>query len=158
MWIYCNLFVTASGVKSLFHCEEEKQEEHALRRTQGFCERRVDTPSDLYWYMYDQEIEARRARRLTMTLPAFATFFVSMEDRVLRIMRNAIPDQDTHEECVEGVVRFMDSFEKRYEECITRYTDLQAHERTYAWMCLIYTMNDVRRLIALTNHLDALQI
>ena len=132
------MFSTATGVKIMLHTEKKKDEAHALRRIQHF---KVpdSAPQNMYWELYDMEIQARLTRGLGMSLPHFATFFTRMEDRVLQLMGDAIAHDDAKDELSTGLADFVDTFEDRYKQCLIRYTDLSIDEHSYAWMCLIYS-------------------
>lgn len=91
--------------------------------------------------MYDQEIHLRREHKMHMHLPAFAAFFIHMEKRYVELIKNTIEnydDIDVKNKLARGLTQFVDSFEDRYQQCISRYTDLFKDEHTYAWLCLIY--------------------
>lgn len=147
---------TTGGVKIMLHTDKKHEEAHALRRIQHF---KVpdSSPENVYWELYDMEIQARRTRGFGMSLPHFATFFTRMEARVLRLMGDAVDRDDAKDELSTRLADFVDTFEDRYKQCLVRYTDLSTDEHSYAWMCLIYS-NQVHPQSLLTNDMKAVQI
>ena len=127
------------------HLEQTRKQNHALSRKQSFnrvqANQKTDPFYDPYWTMFDQEIQIRREHKVEMYLSAFATFFTLMENRYIQLVKDTIEtydDMDVKNKLARGFTQFVDSFEDRYKQCISRYTDLYKDEHQYAWLCLIH--------------------